>query len=242
VRYQARVTGTAGCSVRFFADKDVVASEQGAGKPGPYLEGPQGRMYALTRSEGLLASGGNVGCDTSHTGTWFFGVAGGDTSFKLRYPNIPPVRVLANPPTAAALPVSEQPLSVIPVESSACTAVDNQPCKAAWEIGPYGVMPDGVVVFFALRYQGTGNCQVNWQADLDYHKAAVARGERGIRLEIIGDTDLLLASTSGVAAVSANLPCGQVHYGSWKFTSGNVPKSLTLIYPDLPPVAIPIKP
>jgi hypothetical protein len=243
VRYQLRVTGQQGCSARIAADKDVLAAEQTAGKPGIYLEGGQGRLYLLLRSDGFLASGGTSACDASQSGAWTFAAATGEQSLKLRYPGLPPVRFdMTNPPAARNLPADDA-INVIPAESTNCVTVDNQPCKATWEIGPYGFAGDGApIVYFALRYQGPANCKVDWVSDLEFHKAAVGRGEPGIRLEIVGGVDPLLAAAGGVASSTGPLPCGVVHYGFWKFTPGDLPQAVNLIYPDLPPVRIPIKP
>ena len=243
VGYQLRVTGQQGCSARFTADKDALAAEQTAGKPGIYLEGGQGRFYPLLQSEGFLASGGDSACDAGQSGVWTFAAAPGEPSLKLRYPGLPPVRFdMTNPPAARNLP-AEDAINVIPAESSNCTTVDNQPCKATWEIGPYGFAVDGApIVYFALRYQGPANCQVNWVSDLEFHKAAVGRGEPGIRLEIVGGVDPLLSATGGVASVTGPLQCGVVHYGFWSFAAGNLPQAVNLLYPDLPPIRIPIKP
>jgi hypothetical protein len=243
VKYQLKITGLAGCSVGFPADKDVLGAEQQAGKPGPFLEGAQGRLYALVSSDGFLASGGNAACDATQAGTWNFAPAPGEQSLKLRYPGLPPFRIdLTSPVTGRNLPNDDQ-VNILPADSANCTTVDNQACRATWEIGPYGTASDGsALVYFAVRYQGPANCQVNWQADLEFSKAAVGRGERGILLETGSGPGLVLAATGGVASFTGPLACGAVHFGSWRFANGTLPQNVNLVYPDLPLLKIPIKP
>jgi hypothetical protein len=220
------------------------ALDTSRGLPGPYLEGGQGRYYPLTRAEGFLASGGAIECGGEpKSGRWVFAPAAGEQALKLRYPDLPPLRITtANPPTASLLP-ADDPISVIPAQSIACTTAANQPCTAQWEIGPYGFTPTGSpIVFFALRYTGPANCQVNWVPDLDFHRDATAKNEPGIRLQIVGDVDPLLEVTGGVSAIAGPLPCAVVHYGYWQFTVRQVPSMVTLIYPELPQISIPIRP
>lgn len=244
VGYDLRPTGVGDCTVVLAADQQVTARDNQAGKPGIYLEGGRARLYPLTGSSGVLQAGGNVRCGQSATGTWTFALPANETTVKLRYPGLEVVRIdtALNPPEVRLLPAND-PINVIPLQGTTCRTVTDQPCRGAWEIGPFGLDRDGVpVVFFAVRYEGTGNCQVNWQADVPFHAAEIAAGRPGIRLEILGDLDLLLTGAGGIGAETKNIACGDVHFGSWTFAKGNVPQALSLIYPDFPKVSLPIRP
>jgi hypothetical protein len=99
------------------------------------------------------------------------------------------------------------------------------------------------VVFFAVRFEGPQNCQVNWQADTTANKDLVARGEKGIRLILAGGTgDLALTDGGGLSTASGPQPCGRVLTGFWRFTKGNLTSAVELAYPDFPNVQVPIRP
>jgi hypothetical protein len=243
IGYELRATGQAGCSVALEADKGVVQKLEAAGRPGPFLEGARGRYYPLMSSEGFGSNGGNLACDAKQTGAWVFAPAAGESFVKLRYPGIPSARIELSPVTARLLP-AEDPLSVIPVQATACQTVQNQPCRGAWEIGPYGAAGDGSpIVFFAVRFDGPPNCQVNWQADTTANKDLIARGDKGIRLILGGGAgDLALTDGGGLSTASGPQACGRVFTGFWRFAKGNLTSSVELAYPDFPNVQIPIKP
>ena len=244
VAYELRATGQPNCRVRVAADKDLLSQGQGSGRPTLYLEGGRGRYYPLVRSEGFGASGGDLPCDKPASGVWTFANPAGEAFVKLRYPGLAPLRLeLSAGPVAARILPADDPINVIPAQAVQCTTPQNQPCRGLWEIGPYGVHADGSpVVFFAVRFEGPANCQVNWTADLEYQKAAVGRGERGIHLEAAGNPDLGLIAVGGLALQNAPQPCGVVLAGWWKFARGALASTVILSYPDLPPVQIPIRP
>jgi zinc-ribbon domain len=243
VEYEVRATGQAGCSVPIKADQAVASSLESAGRPGPFVEGARGRYYPLTSSEGLTQTGGSLSCDQKQQGAWIFSAVTGESFVKLRYPGLPPARVELDPLSVQALP-ADDPLSVIPVQQTNCQAVDSQPCSGVWEIGPYGVAPDGApIVFFAVRFDGAAGCQVNWQPDTAGSDALIAKGDRGIGLELADNTGfLLLTSGGGLSSANGPLTCGTVFTGFWRFTPGSVSPLVNLIYPDFPLVQIPIKP
>lgn len=244
VEYGLKASGQAGCAVAIAADKAVVEREEKAGRPGPYLEGARGRFFALRASGGFTASGGNLACDAPQRASWIFAPPAGEQSVKLRFPGVPPVRFdLSASPIGVVGLSPDDPINVIRTQGSVCKTVDNRDCRAVWELGPYGLAADGSpVIFFALRFEGPAGCQSNWVADLPFHQAAVARGEKGTHLEAAGNPDLPLVAAGGVGAVDGPLACNVVHYGFWRFAAGAVAQTVTLFYADFPPAQIPIKP
>jgi hypothetical protein len=244
VDYELKPTGQSGCSVAIDSDEGVIVRVEATGRPGPYLEGARGRYYPLLKNEGLTAGGATVACDGKQTGAWIFATPTGESFVKLRYPGLPPARIEFDPLSARILPV-EDPPSVIPVQQTACQTVQNQQCRGTWEIGPYGFARDGVpVVFFAVRFDGpAANCTVDWQKDIDASNAIIAKGEKGIRLQLAGGGgDLPLSVGGGLSGQNGPLNCNTVFAGFWRFTAGNVSQTVDLMYPDFPAVQIPIKP
>jgi zinc-ribbon domain len=243
VEYEVRATGQAGCSVPIKTDLAIASSLEAAGRPGPFIEGARGRYYPLISSEGLTQNGGSLSCDDTQKGAWEFSAVTGESFVKLRYPGIPPARIEMDSLSVHALP-EDDPLAVIPVQQTSCQAVDSQACTGVWEIGPYGVAPDGApLVFFAVRFEGATGCQVNWQPDTAGSEALIAKGERGIGLELADSAGfLLLTSGGGLSSATGPLNCGTVFTGFWRFAPGSVSPLVNLIYPDFPVVQIPIKP
>ena len=210
ITYEVKATGQTNCQVTVPADKDLVARQEAAGKPGPYLEGARGRYYPLLSSAGFLAAGGNLTCNKTEKGAWAFQTAPGETSLKLRYPGIPAARVDVNPLAGKVLP-PDDPISVIPVQSTGCTTAQSQPCQARWEIGPYGVGIDGSpTVFFSVRYDGPPNCSISWQPLLAVHQREIAAQRKGIYLALVGNPpgDLTLTGTGGGVVCNASLRPG----------------------------------
>lgn len=245
VAYEARATGQAGCQVTLPPDKDAVAQQEAAGKPGPYLEGGRGRYYPLLSSTGFLATGGTLTCNKTEKGTWTFQPIAGETTVKLRYPSIPPARIdITNPPLGKVLP-PDDPISIISVQSTGCTTAQNQACTARWEMGPYGVGIDGSpTVFFHVRFDGPPNCSVPWQPLLAVHQREIAAQRKGIHLAFVGNPpgDLTLTGTGGMASSVTPHPCGQVLSGFLRFAPGNLPQIVDMMFWEFPPVRIPIKP
>ena len=244
VVYEAKASGQANCSVALPPDKEAIARQEAAGKPGPYLEGGRGRYYPLLASEGFLATGGALACDKPQKGSWAFQPVPGEKSVKLRYPAIPAAR-LDLEPVAGRVLQPDDPISVIPVQSIACTTAQNQPCRGGWEIGPYGMGIDGSpTVFFSVRFEGPPNCTIAWQPLLGVHQREVAAGRKGIHLALSGTPpgDLTLTGVGGMASSATPQPCNQVLSGFWRFASGKLTPTVTLMNPDFPPVQIPIKP
>jgi hypothetical protein len=244
VTYEAKATGQTGCQVTVPADKDVVAQQEAAGKPGPYLEGARGRYYPLLASTGFLLNGGTLSCDKPQKGAWAFRPVPGETSVRLRYPGIPPARIDVQPLAGKVLP-PDDPISVIPVQSTGCTTAQNQPCQASWEIGPYGVGVDGSpTVFFGVRYNGPPNCTIAWQPLLGVHQREVAVQRKGIHLAFVGNPpgDLTLTGTGGMASSATAHPCNTVLNGFLRFAPGNLSQTVNLNFWEFPPVQIPIKP
>jgi hypothetical protein len=243
VSYEARATGQAGCQVTVPADKDVVVQQEAAGKPGPYLEGARGRYYPLLSSTGFLATGGTLACDKSQKGVWAFQPITGETSIKLRYPNIPSARIDVLPLAGKVLP-ADDPISVIPVQSTGCTTAQNQPCQGRWEVGPYGVGIDGSpTVFFSVRFDGPPNCSICWQPLLAVHQREIAAQRKGIHLALVGNPpgDLTMTGTGGMASSVTAHPCGQVLSGFLRFAPGNLTPTVNLMFWEFPPVQMPIK-
>jgi hypothetical protein len=246
VTYEAKATGQAGCQVTVPPDKDAVARQEAAGKPGPYLEGARGRYYPLLAGEGFLATGGTLTCDKAQKGSWAFQPITGETTVKLRYPNIPAARIDVQPLAGKVLP-PDDPISVIPLQSTGCTTAQNQPCRAGWEIGPYGIGIDGSpTVFFSVRFDGppnTPNCTVAWQPLVGVHQREVAAGRKGIHLQLIGGApgDLTMTGTGGMASANAPHPCNQVLSGFLRFAPGNLTQTVNLMFWEFPPVQIPLK-
>jgi hypothetical protein len=106
------------------------------------------------------------------------------------------------------------------------------------------VAGDGTpIVYFAVRFDGPAGCTVTWQNDVTAHQGLVASGQRGIGLELAGNTGFLaLTSNGGVSLAPGPLACGEVHTGFWRFAGGNITKTVNLSYPDFPVVQLPIKP
>ena len=242
VDYEIKATGTAGCQVEVTSDAKVAETALNAGKPGPFLEGARGRYYPLTKSNGFTANGGTLTCDKTQKGTWTFAATTGETALKLRHPSVPAARIDTNPLAVRPLPAAD-PLAVIPLPAGACTTSQNQPCRGAWEIGPYGVQSDrSEILFFNVRYEGPQGCTINWAPDLVTHQAIVKSGQKGIHLEVPGQPDLTMISGGGVAAANMPQPCGQVLSGFWRFQPGTIAPTISFFYPDFPPVQIPIRP
>jgi hypothetical protein len=244
IAYELRATGQSGCSVAIEADNGLTGKIETTGRPGPHLEGARGRYYPLLSSEGLTSSGGTLTCDAKQTGAWVFPTVAGESFVKLRYPGLPPARIELDPVSARGLPADDPP-AVIPVQQANCQTVQNQPCHATWEIGPYGIAKDGApIVFFAVRFEGPAtNCQVNWQNDVDANKALIGKGDKGIRLHLGGTAgDLGLTAGGGLSAQNGPLNCNSVFAGFWRFAPGNVSQNVDLLYPDFPDVQVPIKP
>ena len=120
----------------------------------------------------------------------------------------------------------------------------NQNCTGLWEIGPYGLSGDGTpIVYFAVRFDGPAGCQVTWQNDVTGHQGLVAAGQRGIGLELAGNTGFLpLTGGGGLSQQNAPQPCGNVLTGFWRFAGGNITNTVNLNYPDFPVVQVPIEP
>jgi hypothetical protein len=245
VSYEARASGQPNCEVAMLPDKDVVAQQEAAGKPGPYLEGGRGRYYPLLSSSGFFAVGGTLTCAKAERGVWIFQPITGETSVKLRYPTIPPARIdIAAPPVGKVLP-ADDPISVIPVQSTGCTTAQSQPCQARWEIGPYGVGIDGSpTVFFSVRYDGPPNCSIPWQPLLAVHQREIAAQRKGIHLALVGNPpgDLTLTRTGGMASSTTPHPCGQVLSGFFRFAPGNLTPVVNMMFWEFPPIQMPIKP
>jgi hypothetical protein len=245
VTYEARATGQTNCQVALPPDQDAVKQQEAAGKPGPYLEGGRGRYYPLLSSTGFLATGGTLTCNKVEKGVWLFQPIGAETSIKLRYPSIPPARIdIAAPPVGKVLP-PDDPISVIPVQSTSCTTAQNQPCQARWEIGPYGVGIDGSpTVFFSVRFDGPPNCSIPWQPLLAVHQREIAAQRKGIHLALVGNPpgELTLTGTGGMASSVTQHPCGQVLSGFLRFAPGNLSPTVNLMFWEFPPVQMPIKP
>jgi hypothetical protein len=242
IDYEIKATGTAGCQVDVTSDQKTSEGQLAVGRPGPFLEGARGRYYPLVKSSGFTANGGTLTCDKTQKGTWTFAPTPGETALKLRHPSIPPARIDTNPLAARPLPPAD-PLAVIPLPAGACSTSQNQPCRGAWEIGPYGTQSDkSEVLFFNVRYDGPPNCTINWSPDLTTHQAIVARGQKGIHLEVPGQPDLPMISGGGVAAENKPQPCGQILSGFWRFAPGTIAPTISFFYPDFPPVQIPIRP
>ena len=243
LEFEVRATGQAGCAVAIQADQAIIAAAESSGRPGPFVEGARGRLYLLRYSEGITQSSGNLACDKSQKGAWTFGAVAGESFVKLRYPGIPPARIEFEGPVVRSLAPNDA-LSVIPVQQTTCQTTQRQACTGLWEIGPYGLAGDGTpLVYFAVRFDGPAACQVTWQSDLAGSQALIASGQRGIGLELAGNTGFLrLTGGGGVSAANTPLPCGEVLTGFWRFAGGGVTSTVNLIYPDFPVVQIPLKP
>jgi hypothetical protein len=243
IHYEMRADGAAGCAVAFESDSAIASRLDSEGRPGPFLEGGRGRYYPLLRSEGATKSGGSLNCGGRQKGEWLFAAATSEQSVKLRYPELPPAQIELSPVAVRLLPAAD-PLSVIPVQSTNCTTADNQPCRGSWEIGPYGLLSDGAaIVFYALRFEGPANCQVNWISDLQAHQDLIGRGEAGIRIERPGGGGRsALIGGGGLSNRAGLLPCGGVLRGSWRFAAGDLGQTVDLIYPDFNLVKLPIRP
>ncbi len=244
ISYQVKAIGQAGCSVPLLADKQVIEDQQNQGKPGTFVEGGEGRYYPLLRSEGFNAGGGSASCDRSAGGAWVFALPRGETLVKLRVFALPAAKIdLTRTPHAFEPIPSNDTVTVRKTQSTECkTTVPNQPCTGRWELGPWGITPDGSpILFFAVVFEGQ-NCQIPWEPDLESHKAARDRGEKGIYLEVPGSADLGLIAQGGFAGFRGNQPCGEIKNGWWKFSPGNVAKLLVLHYPEFPPAQVPISP
>lgn len=243
LEFEVRATGQGECAVAIQADQAMIAASQGAGRPGPFVEGARGRYYRLRNSEGITQSGGNLSCGQAQKGAWIFGAVTGESFVKLRYPGVPPARIELDAKSVRPLAAGD-PLSVIPVQQTTCRTTQNQNCTGLWEIGPYGLSGDGTpIVFFAVRFDGPSGCQVPWQSDVAAHQGLVASGQRGIGLELGGNSGFLgLTSGGGLSQQNTPQPCGNVLTGFWRFAGGNVTNTVNLIYPDLPVVQVPIKP
>lgn len=243
LEFDVRATGQAGCAVAILADQAIIAASERSGRPGPFVEGARGRLYLLRNSEGITQTGGNLGCDKTQKGAWTFAATTGESFVKLRYPGVPPVRIEFEPNAVRPL-AADDPLSVIPVQQTTCQTTQGQTCTGLWEIGPYGLAGDGTpIIYFAVRFEGPAGCQVTWQSDLAGSQALIAAGQRGIGLELAGNTGFLrLTGGGGTSLANAPLPCGEVLTGFWRFAGGNVTSNVNLIYPDFPVVQVPIKP
>jgi hypothetical protein len=243
VDFEVRATGQANCTVAIQPDQALASARESAGRPGPFVEGARGRYYPLIGSEGLTQTGGTLNCDQASKGAWTFRAVPGESFVKLRYPGLPPARIELEPLSVRALPLDD-PYSVIPVQQPSCQAADTQPCTGVWEIGPYGLAVDGApIVFFAVRFDGSESCQINWQPDSAGHAALVAGGNRGIGLELTGNTGFLpLTGGGGLSTASGPLNCGTVLTGFWRFTTGTVTPTVNLFYPDFPVVQVPLTP
>jgi hypothetical protein len=243
VHYEVRADGAIGCKVAFESDGAIATRLDAEGRPGPFLEGGRGRYYALLRSEGATKAGGNLDCGSRQKGEWLFAAATGEQSVKLRYPELPPAQIELAPIAVRLLPATD-PLSVIPVQATNCSTSDNQPCRGSWEIGPYGLLADGVVmVYYAVRFEGPANCQVNWSSDLQAQQDLVGRGEPGIRIEKPGGGGRsALTGAGGLSARTGLLPCGGVLRGYWRFAAGDLGPTVDLFYPDFNLVKLPIRP
>jgi hypothetical protein len=243
LEYEVRGTGQAGCVVAIQADQAIIAEAQRSGRPGPFAEGARGRYYQLRNSEGITQAGGNLNCDQAKKGAWVFGAVTGESFVKLRYPGIPPARIDFEAGSIRPLSATD-PLSVIPVQQTNCRTTQNQNCTGLWEIGPYGLAGDGTpILYFAVRFDGPAECQVPWERDVTANQALVAAGQRGIGLELAGNSGFLpLTSGGGISQQDGPLKCGTVLTGFWRFTGGNVTSSVSLAYPDFPVVQIAIRP
>jgi hypothetical protein len=197
----------------------------------------------LLRSEGFSNGGGSLACEAKQTGAWVFPPIGSEAVVKLRYPSLPPVRIELAPVAARLLP-ADDPLSVIPVQQTTCQTMRSEPCRGTWEIGPYGTAADGApIVFYAVRFDGPANCQVNWLADVSANRDLIARGEKGIRLILAaGAAELGLTGGGGLSAVNGPQACGTIFTGFWRFAAGNLTSTVELAYPDFPNVQLPIRP
>ena len=243
IQYEVRVDGQSNCKVALEADNAIAARLDSEGKPGPFLEGGRGRYYPLVRSEGFTQSGSNLDCGAKQSGVWIFASTAGETSVKLRYPDLPPAQIELSPVAIRLLPPAD-PLSVIPVQATTCVTSQDQPCRGTWEIGPYGLARDGsTVVFYAIRFEGPANCQVNWISDLQAHKDLLSKGEGGIRLEKPGGGGRsALTGAGGLSTRDGLLPCGSILRGYWRFAAGDLGQTVDLIYPDFNLVKLPIRP
>jgi hypothetical protein len=243
IEYEVRSSGQGACQLNVDSDRTVIQKLEAAGRFGPFLEGGRGRYYPLVSSEGFGNTGGSLPCGQSQKGAWIFRPAAGETVLKLRYPGLAPALIQLAPLSARLLPEND-PYSVIPVQSTACQTAQNQPCRGAWEIGPYGLASDGSpIVFFAVRWEGPANCTLSWQADTTANRELIARGERGIRLVLAGGAgDLGFVGGGGLSVMDGPQPCGRIHTGFWRFAKGSLSPTVELAYPDLPNIQIPILP
>jgi hypothetical protein len=243
LEFELRATGQASCAVAILADQAIIAAAESSGRPGPFVEGARGRLYLLRNSEGITQTGGNLDCDKSQRGAWTFVATTGESFVKLRYPGIPPARFDFEANTGRPLAANDV-LSVIPVQQTTCRTTQGQACTGLWEVGPYGLAGDGTpIIYFAVRFEGPTGCQVTWQSDLAGSQALIAAGQRGIGLELAGNTGFLpLTGGGGTSLANAPLPCGEVLAGFWRFAGGAVTSNVNLVYPDFPVVQVPIKP